>query len=63
MAMYQIIDAEIDAASWLRVRVGINGETVTFKFDVLPADADVQAAAERYAAMTQEQAHAPADTD
>ena len=42
---------------------GINGETVTFKFDVLPADADVQAAAERYAAMTQEQAHAPADTD
>lgn len=61
--MYPVIDWEQDAAGFWRIRVAVHGETVTFKFDVWPDDVDVQDAAARYAAMTQEQAHAPANSD
>ena len=61
--MYPVIDWEQDAAGFWRIRVAVKGETVTFKFDAWPDDVDVQDAAARYAAMTQEQAHAPANSD
>jgi hypothetical protein len=59
--MYEIIDREEDIAGKYRVRVIINGETVSFKFQDQPDDEAIQAEAARYDAMRQEQANAAAD--
>jgi hypothetical protein len=59
---YQIIDWEEDVAGKWRIRVGIDGQTVMFKFDERPNDEVVQAEAARYAAMMREQANAAANS-
>ena len=59
--MYEIIDREEDIAGKYRVRVIINGETVSFKFQDQPDDDAIQAEAARYDAMRQEQANAASD--
>ena len=41
--MYNIIDREQDVAGKHRIRVEIAGETVMFKFDKKPSNAQVQA--------------------
>lgn len=67
--MYEIIDGEQDDAGKWRIRVAINGQTVSFKFQDDPTDGEVQAEAARYDAMMQEQMaaevlnDAAADTD
>jgi hypothetical protein len=61
--IYPIIDWEEDVAGKWRIRVGINGQTVMFKFDDWPDDDAVQAKAARYAAMMQEQSDAAADPE
>ena len=60
---YPIIDWEEDVAGKWRIRVDIDGQTVMFKFDQWPDDAEVQAEAERYAALMREQANAASNTD
>jgi hypothetical protein len=59
--MYEIIDVEQDVADKYRVRVAISGQTVTFKFQDVVSDEEVQAEAARYNAMMQEQLNATAD--
>lgn len=59
--MYEIIDTEQDIANKYRVRVAINGQTVSFKFNEQPSNEEVQVAAARYDAMMQEQANAAPD--
>lgn len=61
--MYNIIDREQDVAGKHRIRVEIAGETVMFKFDKKPSNAQVQAEAAKYDAMMQEQANAAADPE
>jgi hypothetical protein len=61
--MYEIIDREEDTAGKWRVRVAINGQTVSFKFASDPTDEEVQAEAARYDAMMQEQSDAAPNTD
>lgn len=61
--MYNIIDREQDVAGKHRIRVEIAGETVMFKFDKKPSNAQVQAEAAKYDAMMQEQANAVADPE
>lgn len=56
--MYEIIDRAQDAAGKHRVRVGIAGCTVMFKFDDEPSDERVQAEAAKYDALMQELANA-----
>lgn len=61
--MYNIIDQEQDIAGKHRIRVEIAGETVMFKFDKKPTNAQVQAEAARYDALMQEQADGAADPE
>ena len=61
--MYNIIDREQDVAGKHRIRVEIAGETVMFKFDKKPSNAQGQAEAAKYDAMMQEQANAVADPE
>ena len=61
--MYEIIDREEDVAGKWRIRVAINGQTVTFKFQDDPTDEEVQAEAARYDAMMQEQSDAAPNPD
>lgn len=61
--MYNIIDREQDVAGKHRIRVEIAGETVMFKFDKKPSNAQVQAEAAKYDARMQEQANAVADPE
>lgn len=61
--MYNIIDREQDVAGKHRIRVEIAGETVMFKFDKKPSNAQVQAEAAKYDAMMQEQGNAVADPE
>ena len=61
--MYEIIDREEDVAGKWRIRVNVNGQTVTFKFQGDPTDEEVQAEAARYDAMMQEQSDAAPNPD
>lgn len=61
--MYEVIFKELDMAGKTRVRVAINGESITFKFQSDPTDEEIQAEAARYDAIMQEQADAAPNTD
>ena len=61
--MYEIIDREQDDAGKWRIRVAVNGQTVSFKFQSDPTYEEVQAEAARYDAMMQEQSDAAPNTD
>jgi hypothetical protein len=61
--MYEVIDREEDTAGKWRIRVAVNGQTVSFKFASDPTGEEVQAEAARYDAMMQEQSDAAPNTD
>ena len=53
--MYEVIDQEIDEAGKFRVRVSIKEQVVMFKFQSEPISDEIQAEAEKYSLLMQEQ--------